>query len=211
MELLRVKTLIHVDKWYPWLSAMLKAKLVRYVDGVREDFTEPLYTRPDGDPGGYFPAGFLDDVIRMAKSKGIDVKYVDLREIPEHAYDTNPEALNVQLRWKQDAIISAIASHDKGIIKCPTGMGKSFCIKCLTVLYPNARFVICTEAASVVSTLYEQLVAVHGKSNVGLIKSGTKDSEAQKRIQVSTTKSILRSQIRTCDILLFDHNGRLNA
>lgn len=553
MELLRVKTLIHVDKWYPWLSAMLKAKLVRYVDGVRETFTEPLYAPKDKPE--YFPAGFLDDVIRMAKSKGIEVKYADLREFPEHAYDTKPEALEVQLRFKQDTVINAIMNHDKGIIKCPTGFGKclgrgtpilmydgsvkpvedievgdllmgpdsaprtvlslsrgtgplyryvpnkgesfvfnenhvltlccgaacgtryqgrhvsqnelldvpfedyqkqsntfkhvmkgvraplitfgersepelapyfvgvwlgdggcgtnvifnpdkeildycveygksrgwdilrkphtgceelhlsacvdghytgegvrtvikrntmigdskriiddyrlgsvtvrqqvlaglidtdgyafrggyeiatkfpklaedilfvarslglaayakkerkrctntdvwgdyyritisgdvqqlpikverkkprvrkinknprlcgfevipegegeffgfsvdgdhrfllgdftithnSFIIKCLTVLYPNARFVICTEAASVVSSLYEQLVAVHGKSNVGLIKAGTKDVEATKRIQVSTTKSILRSQIKTCDILLFDevHN-----
>ena len=208
MELLRVKTLVHVDKWYPWLSALLKATLVRYVDGTRETYTEHLYTRPEGDPGGYFAAGFLADVIRMAKSKGIEVKYADLREFPEHAYDTRPEALDVQLRYKQDAVIEAIMTHDKGIIKCPTGFGKSFVIKCLTVLYPNARFVICTEAASVVSSLYEQLVAVHGKANVGLLKSGTKESEARKRIQVSTTKSILRSQIKTCDILLFDevHN-----
>ena len=122
MELLRVKTLVHVDKWYPWLSALLKATLVRYVDGTRETYTEHLYTRPEGDPGGYFAAGFLDDVIRMAKSKGIEVKYADLREFPEHAYDTKPEALDVQLRYKQDAVIDAIMTHDKGIIKCPTGL-----------------------------------------------------------------------------------------
>ena len=208
MELLRVKALVHVDKWQPWLSALLKTKLVRYVDGVRETYTEHLYTRPEGDPGGYFAAGFLDDVIRMAKSKGIEVKYLDLREIPEHAYDTDPGALDVHFRFKQDACIKAITEHDKGIIKCPTGWGKSFVIKVLTTLYPNARFVICTEAASVVSSLYENLVAVHGKSQVGLIKAGTKAEEETKRIQVSTTKSILRSQIRTCDILLFDevHN-----
>lgn len=84
----------------------------------------------------------------------------------------------------------------------------SFIIKCLTVLYPNARFVICTEAASVVQSLYEALSAVHGKAQVGMIKAGTSDEETTKRIQVSTTKSILRSQIRTCDFLLFDevHN-----
>ena len=124
MELLRIKTLVHVDKWYSWLSAMLKAKLVRYVDGVRENYTELLYTRPEGDPGGYFAAGFLDDVIRVAKSKGIEVTYVDLREFPEHAYDTDPEALDVQLRYKQDSVINAIMTNDKGIVKCPTGFGK---------------------------------------------------------------------------------------
>ena len=208
MELLRVKTLIHVDKWAPWLSKLLKTKLVRYVDGVKETYTEPLYTRPEGDPGGYFVAGFLPDVMRMAKTKGIEVKYVDLREVPEHAYDTDPDALNVQLRFKQDECLNQIATHDKGIIKCGTGWGKSFVIKCLTILYPNARFVICTEASAVVQSLYENLVAVHGKAQVGMIRSGTRDEETTKRIQVSTTKSILRSQIRTCDILLFDevHN-----
>ena len=208
MELLRVKTLIHVDKWQTWLNKLLKTKLVRYVDGVKETYTEPLYLRPEGDPGGYFVAGFLPDVLRMAKIKGIETKYVDLREFPEHAYDTDPEALNIQLRFKQDVVIDAIVNNDKGIIKCPTGFGKSFIIKCLTVLYPNARFVICTEAASVVQSLYEALSEVHGKAQVGMIKSGTKDSETTKRIQVSTTKSILRSQIRTCDFLLFDevHN-----
>ena len=208
MELLRVKTLIHVDKWQPWLSPLLKTKLVRYVEGQREVYTEKLYVRPEGDPGGYFAAGFLDDVVDAAKSHGLEVKYADLREYPEHAYDTDPEALRVQLRFKQDEAIQAITEHDKGIIKCSTGFGKSFIIKCLTILYPNARFVITTEAASVVQSLYDQLVAVHGKANVGLIKGGTKSTEEQKRIQVSTTKSILRSQIRTCDILLFDevHN-----
>ena len=124
MELLRVRTLIHVDKWAPWLNKLLKTKLVRYVDGVKETYTEPLYVRPEGDPGGYFVAGFLPDVMRMAKTKGIEVKYLDLREIPEHAYDTNPEALNVQLRFKQDVVIDAISKNDKGIIKCPTGFGK---------------------------------------------------------------------------------------
>ena len=208
MELLRVKTLVHVDKWQPWLSSLLKTKLVRYVEGQRETFTYRLYIRPEGDPGGYFAAGFLPDVMKAAKGKGIEVKYADLREYPEHAYDTDPDALQVHLRYKQDKVIEEITKHDKGIIKCSVGFGKSFIIKCLTLLYPNARFVICTEAAAVVSTLYDDLVAVHGKSQVGLIKAGTKSCEEEKRIQVSTTKSILRSQIRTCDILLFDevHN-----
>ena len=208
MELIRVNALVHVDKWSPWLSALLKTKLVKYEDGQRKVSTKELYVLDDNGPGGSFAAGFLDDVLRMAAAKGIEVKYVDVREFPEHAYDTDPDALEVQLRYKQDTALNAIMTHDKGIIQCCTGFGKSFCIKCLTVLYPNARFVICTEAAAVVTSLYDQLVAVHGKSEVGLIKSGTKDSEAQKRIQVSTTKSILRSQVRTCDILLFDevHN-----
>ena len=208
MELLRVKTLVHVDKWQPWLTSMLKTKLVRYVDGQRETYTKRLYIRPEGDPGGYFAAGFCKDVMDAAKARGIEVKYVDLREYPENAYDINWGALEVNLRYKQDVVLDAIVNHDKGIINCSVGFGKSFIIKCLTLLYPNARFVICTEAAAVVSTLYEDLVAVHGKSQVGLIKARTSSAEEEKRIQVSTTKSILRSQIRTCDILLFDevHN-----
>lgn len=124
MELIRVNTLVHVDKWATWLNKLLKTKLVRYVDGERQTYTEPLYTRPEGDLGGYFVAGFLDDVIRMARSKGIEPRYCDLRVIPEHAYDTDLNALNVQLRYKQDAIIEAIMTNDKGIVKCPTGMGK---------------------------------------------------------------------------------------
>ena len=207
MELLRVKTQIHVDKWTPWLSAMLKTKLVYYEDGTRKTKTKQLFI-DDGKGGGYFAAGFLDDVMRMAKAKGVEVKYVDLREFPENAYELDPAALDVRLKYKQDTVIEAITKNDKGIINCPTGFGKSFIIKCLTILYPNAKFVICTEASSVVSSIYEQLVAVHGKAQVGLIKSGTKSSEETKRIQVSTTKSILRSQISSCDILLFDevHN-----
>ena len=208
MELLRVKTLVHVDKWYPWLSSMLKTKLVRYVDGQRETYTEHLYTRPEGDPGGFFAAGFLDDVLRGAKARGIETKYVDLREYPPDAYGCHPEALEVNLRFKQDEALKAISEHDKGIIKCSTGFGKSFIIKCLTIMYPKARFVICTEAAAVVQSLYEALVAVHGKAQVGLIKGGTHEEEEYKRIQVSTTRSILRSQIDKAEFLLFDevHN-----
>ena len=208
MELIRVNTLVHVDKWATWLNKLLKTKLVRYVDGERQTYTEPLYIRPEGDPGGYFVAGFLDDVIRMARSKGIEPRYCDLRVIPEHAYATDLNALNVQLRYKQDECLQQIMAHDKGIIKCGTGFGKSFCIKCLTIIYPKAKFVICTEAAAVVQSLYEALVEVHGKSQVGMIKGGTSDEEALKRIQVSTTKSLLRSQVRQCDFLLFDevHN-----
>lgn len=124
MELLRVKTMIRSDTWYPWMGRMLKTRLVRYVDGVREEYTEDLYAGPTKDGGYYFVAGFLPDVMRMAQSKAIPVKYVDLREFPEHAYDTDPEALNVQLRFKQDVVIDAITKNDKGIIKCPTGFGK---------------------------------------------------------------------------------------
>ena len=135
MELLRVKTLVHVDKWQPWLSSMLKTKLVRYVEGQRETFTKHLYIRPEGDPGGYFAAGFLPDVMKAAKGRGLEVKYVDLREYPENAYDTDPDALQVNLRFKQDAVIEAIMQNDKGIIKCGTGFGK-----CLGRGTPVLRF-----------------------------------------------------------------------
>ena len=167
----------------------------------------------DDKKGVHFMSGFINDIMDKAKKKGINVSYVDGRVHSPKAYEFDYDRVDKGLRYGQAEMIDAIVRNDKGLITCCTGAGKSFVIKQLCKAYSNANILIVTKAASVVDSLYNDISGELGKDAVGLIKGGTHGSEEDKRVRVCTTKSIHRSNIKQCDILIFDevHNVGDNA
>ena len=217
MMIVNTGVMAYADTWYNWMKPILTAKLIKYQhddpDPLR--YTKDLYILEANGKGVSFLSGFIPDIIAKAKSKGIDVQYCDGRVRGNNPviYAFDYDRVDPNLRYGQAEMIDAIVNNDKGLITCCTGAGKSFVIKQLCKAYYNANILIVTKAASVVESLYKDISNELGKDAVGLIKGGTSAREENKRVRVSTTKSIQRANIIKADILIFDevHNVGDNA
>ena len=170
-------------------------------------YKKAVYAR-SSDGGGVFLAGLIEDVVLEARRRDIAFEIVEGRRIPVDAYKRSAFAADVSFRHRQEEVIETILQADKGIIRCLTGFGKSFIIRNLCQILPNAKIVITTAAADVVDGLYKDVSAALGKNEVGKLCAGTPSSEDSKRVVVSTLRSIRRADLENCDILFFDevHN-----
>ena len=166
-------------------------------------YKKPMFNRtPDG--GVVFPHGMYKALERKANAYKISISLKDGRAVTGNLRNVRRDLLNGDFRYKQREALELLLNKDSGIILCATGYGKSWLIKQLVKVLPDARFVITTPRTSVVQELYQGLVEICGKDQVGKLCGGTKKTEEEKRIQVSTTSSLKRAALKTCDYLLFD-------
>lgn len=222
MRIARWNNSYSVDKFYAWMREPLTGECTRYVDiedpktgkKAREakKFTEKCYIEDPISGQVLFPAGLLDEFLTAAEKHGISVEVVDGRNPNPNTLTPQRENIPETLRYKQDKVIDAIINNDKGIILCNTGFGKSFILRTMCMVYPTAKIVICTAARNVVKQIYNNLVELVGKGEVGLLIGGTADAENSKRITVATCASIQRADLGNCDFLFFDevHNIGFN-
>lgn len=217
----RIDGFIHTDVWPIWLTSFLTFTFLKSEKPGKDyqDRTAPAYRNTHQmnrykkalfvrteDGGGVFLAGLLPDVLAECEKNSLDYKIADRRR----PFPDTPDFTKItgDLRYRQDEALKKIVSNDKGIILCCTAFGKSFIISQLCVIYHKARIVIVSAKSSVVASLYSRIVALTGSDEVGKICSGTPRSENNKRILVSTSKSLMRCSLGTCDILIYDevHN-----
>ena len=206
----RISALSHVTPFYSWMDDVLTLKLINgqmQVDSKDRYYKKAVYAR-SSDGGAVFLSGLTEDVVLEAKKRSIGVNLVEGRNIDPSVYVVNRDLITQSFRYKQEEVIETILSNDKGVIRCLTGFGKSFIIKTLCRILPNARIVITTAASDVVDGLYNDVSSAIGKNEVGKLSAGTPTSEENKRVVVSTIRSLRRAPLEKCDILFFDevHN-----
>lgn len=161
---------------------------------------ERLYSVQDSV--GYFPGGVLHRVIEALKGSSDDVEYIDFRDMASLKPDPSFERVE-PLRAGQPEVLATIASSDCGIIVCNTGWGKSFLIKQICAMYPSLKIVVASPGRSEILNIYERLEPFFPTGTVGLIGCGRHDSP-ERRIICTTAASILGSDLKGCDLLLFD-------
>ena len=205
-----------VKHLYSWMVPVLTMHLVdnspqvdsegKRIKGVRR-YDKPAYWC-DTDGSVLFLAGLFDDFKKAAEKNGVEVDYVDVRSPNPLNIAPDLDNLSADLRYKQADVIQSIIDHDKGIIKCSVGFGKSFIIKLLCMIYPKARIVVISRARLVVDQLYNDISATIGKNAVGKLCAGTPSTEEGKRVVISTQNSAMRAPLKKCDFLFFDevHN-----
>jgi len=208
-------SLCEITPWFPELSTMLTYTRREFVDKYGRLSTTPEITRETmfsqhGVSSAMFPAGMLRRVKHYLISRGHSVTVEDRRPLAELM--PTPDFTKVEkLRERQDAVLLAVASNTGGLLVGGTGVGKSFLIKQICLMYPTLRIMVVSPRKAVVNTLSGNLKEAFPAGMVGTITGDCNDGP-DRRITVTTDKSMLKADMERCDLLLFDevHNVGFN-
>jgi superfamily II DNA or RNA helicase len=166
----------------------------------------PTYLFREDEDGLVVPAGLLDRVLVTLRMCDVDVEYHDLRK-PKLG---EPHFENVDLlRDGQEEVIAQIIGKDMGIIWAPTGIGKSFIIRQIPKLWPEARILISCASKDIVKQTYAELLEMFSSAAVGFVGDGRNESD--RRIVCCVDKSLLKVNPSKFDILIYDEVHRAAA
>lgn len=161
----------------------------------------------DSDGCALVQAGLLPRMFTRMREVGYDPWVDDRRELVLPPPDYSKLDLHT-LREDQLQMIAAIVANDRGILEGPTGSGKSFVIRQLCKMWPNANVIICSPVMGVLHTAVEELKTTFPKDQVGMCGDGFRDIC---RITCSTNKSLGYCNLDGCQLFIFDEVHRAAA
>lgn len=138
------------------------------------------------------PSGFLFRVITVLQDFGLEYDYQRIDRTDTLDYDLSKIDVN-SLRPEQIEMLQAVTSYDGGLIVSPTGSGKSYVMREICQIYPDAKIVIAAPSRATVHTLFRYLSEIF-PGEVGQVGGGKKFC---KRVTISTFRSLL--SVRTMD------------
>lgn len=151
----------------------------------------------------YFLPGLWPRIKGYMEVNGLGYEIIADNRNPDIRPPIDYEAIkDVQFREGQDLALALIATSDCGLIDCSVGWGKSFLLGVICKAFPTLNILICTGSTMVVNTIYEYLCKqVPGQ--VGVLMGG-KDTSHNKRIVVSTLKSLSKIPAENVHLTLVD-------
>lgn len=195
VQFIRLHNIVHADPLPPGLRDALSFERKEY---DQAKYRMVKHKQHLCSVEGVFPLGLLERALAWCALNGHKA-VVEHRAAPEWVM---PDlSLIDDTRAGQEDILAAVAANDGGLIVGGTGLGKSWAITQMCRMYPTLRIVVASPRVPVVKTIYEQLAPILGK-DVGLVCGGSKGNG--RRIEISTTMSLLKTGIQKCDLLLFD-------
>lgn len=198
-----------VDPWIPALEDELSFTRVDHKHGyVKEGEERMTFTKkrlwhvPVETPTtGTIPSGLLSRALEIIQARGHTFEVADYRDLKRIKPMPQFDKLG-KLREGQPETLIQIAHADGGIIVAATAFGKSFVITQSCLMYPNLRILVVSPRASVVNSLRERLIKTLGEDQVG--QSGGGKNILDRRVMVTTTKSIKKVDPKKVDLLFFD-------
>jgi len=152
------------------------------------------------------PAGLRQRVTAILSKLGQEITYTDFNP----ARLAPPVFENLDKLWPgQEEVIVALAVNDCGVIRRPTGTGKSFIIRQIAKMWPDARMVICTPSKDLVMQTHTELIEMFPEDQVGLVCGGSR--QVDRRITCATVKSLMKVDPTKIDIFIFDEVHRAAA
>lgn len=144
--------------------------------------------------------GFLNRVKEILSGRGISFEVVD-EQVPEFPLpDFSLVKSMMTLRPGQADLLVAVASHERGLVKCPPAFGKSQMIAAICLMYPKTRIVVTAVRTDVVRTLV-RMIGDFGV-DVGQLGAGKRDIDH--RVVVSTARSLHHLPADRFSLLLVD-------
>lgn len=154
-------------------------------------------------------AGFLPRIVRLLHGAGHQTHLVDVT--PPHPrpdrYTVNwaNAARYIQFKERQDVCLQRVIDQPCGIVKAPTGFGKTFLEAAVALAFPKAKIHIVCKVVDVVEKTVRRLTAF--LPGVGQVGGGKRTFG---RVTVFTADSLHLSD-GDCDILLADEAHQLMA
>jgi superfamily II DNA or RNA helicase len=145
---------------------------------------------------GTFMTGFLPRILRFCAERNIgtelihnpNMKFVD----PEY----DPWLKGIALREDQMQAIEAVSISDRGIIKAPTGTGKTVVMAGVISRYPSANWLVISHTSSLVLQTASELEN-YGLTGIGVVGAGTGKVDFDNHITVGTRQTIAKLKDRT--------------
>lgn len=134
-------------------------------------------------------SGFRQKIENFLKEKEISYTFQDLTP-EDKKFNFTPDWQNVNdnitFRERQEECLKQIVKNECGVIKAPTGFGKTFLILALALLYPKAKIHVVIKSKDVAARMVKQLSAK--LPFVGQVGGGRKDFGM--RITIFTADSL---------------------
>jgi len=204
----------------PALSELVKTSIsyptVWYQQGafrkIRQEGTKSTIISRNSKTGHTFFTGLIPRILRVAESKGIKVDYV-----PPSKYLSPPRTdirlpEGIELRSFQNNLIEKIFVFERGVLKAPTGTGKT--ILGLSIIasmgYIDQVLWLCHTKDLLYQTAAEA-EKFFGKKAIGLIGDGHK--EADKFLTIATRQSFkdLADDLGTSyDVVIVDETHHIS-
>lgn len=204
-KIVRTGQLIIVEPFNEHLKSALtfntqKAKFTRRSDiKVEKTITRMFSVNPDDEAVAYIPAGFTYRVNSIFEKLGYEVEFRDTRDLKLE----KPVLSNLgSLRDWQKECLARLLSSDTGVCNTGTATGKTFMIREFCKVFPNTEIVVTSHATAPLRQLYEDLKeAFPGEvSGLGAVAKCSK----VRRITICNIRSLLRTPIDRCKILIYD-------
>lgn len=150
------------------------------------------------------PLGLFARVAALLEQAGLRIEHEDTT--PVDLEDPDYEAVGPMLREGQPEIMAAVTSNQRGIIVGPTGLGKSYLMRCICKLYPNTPIVICVHRESIANSFWRELLEWFSPEEVGQIGGGKRMGD--RRITIVLRGSLKRAGsmgvLERCRLFLYD-------
>lgn len=133
---------------------------------------------------GYFPTGLLSLIEREAPNKGIHLTVIDEREFKPHF---KPDDVNLGwLYWYQKEAVETALSEVRGIIKAPTGSGKTEIAAALVLSVP-CKWLFIVHRKNLVQDFVDRFELRTGLQ-ASIFKRGNLDTSSE--VQVCTFQTL---------------------
>jgi superfamily II DNA or RNA helicase len=167
------------------------------------EYTQVELFHVEDDGSLVVPAGLTSRVCDFIRGMKYEVRFEDLRE----AKPLQPAFHRLMpLIGRQPDIVASIVASDCGVIESPTGSGKSFCIRMLCLLYPNVKIIICSPFTPLLRGMHEELSKILTPNELGLVGDGSKETD--RRVTLTTDRSLIKCDLDGCRIFIFDEVHR---
>jgi superfamily II DNA or RNA helicase len=171
---------------------------------IKQRFTyNKSLLQPWGKSHRTFPAGLVDRVINFCEGKGIQWSIAPLAiDIPQQV----PRLKGITLREDQNDVLDKVLQgiSPKGIIKAPTGMGKTIIQLAICSVYRASKTLLLTHRTDIVAQTVEKAKELGLK---GVIQKGAGKKEKMEedtRLVVSTIQTFARIMEKRVETNLFD-------
>jgi len=154
------------------------------------------------DGGFVFMAGLLSRVCDLLSGFGIQVDSITRTDgrPDDLPYDLSGVGVGA-LRQEQVQMLTAMVAHPGGVVKSPTGSGKTYVMREVCSLWPKSRIVVAAPGVETVETLFRYLDEKY-PGQIGQVGAGRKFT---RRVTVSTYDSLLKvGELDKIDILIAD-------
>lgn len=140
---------------------------------------------------GKFLAGLIPRVAQQLTAKGIEFEVTGMAEPMSPVRE--PTLKGIELRPEQLDLIGQINTHQRGVIKAPTGSGKTIVTLGAISQWPDARVLILTHRREILNQFFERIhkhvvkysmQAIHGDS--------VKEIDPSTRIVLAMVQSLVK-------------------
>jgi len=151
-------------------------------------------------------SGLTERVLKKLRDAGHNVTLIDRRPqiLPEPKYENLDP-----LREGQAELLATIISSDHGVICAPCGAGKSWLIRQICKLWPEAKILICSPFSPIIRQTVRELQFLLGPNEVGQVGDGA--CTPNRRVVCTVSNSLMKCDLDHTQIFIFDEVHRAGS